>query len=82
MEHYQEVMDALSESVVIDESREAPPGVEITMSLIWLAIKAQIMMTSYPAGNKISFYRKPCIPDKKLLWYTMRKSWSLFQKPS
>jgi len=26
--------------------------------------------------------RKPCIPDKKLLWNTVRKSWSLFQNPS
>jgi len=51
------------------KSPEAPPG-------------GEIMMTSHPAGNKISLYRKPCIPDKKLLWNTMRKSWSLFQNPS
>jgi len=51
-----------------EKSREAPPG-------------GEIMMTSYPAGNKTSLYRKPCIPDTKLLWNTMRKSWSLFQNP-
>jgi len=51
------------------KSREALPGEEI-------------MMTSFPAGKKTSVYRKPCIPDKKLLWNTMRKSWSLFQNPS
>jgi len=39
-------------------------------------------MTSYPVGNKTSLPRKPCIPDKKLLWITIRKSWSLFQNPS
>jgi len=52
-----------------EKSREAPSGVEI-------------MMTSYPAGNKTSLYQTPCIPDKKLLWNTMRKSWSFFQNPS
>jgi len=34
-------------------------------------------MTSYPACNKISLSRKPCIADKKLLWITIMKSWSL-----
>jgi len=54
MEHYQEVMVALSESV-IKKSPEAPPG-------------GQITMTSYPACKKTLLSRKPCIPDKKLLW--------------
>jgi len=35
------------------------------------------MTTSYPAGNTTSLYRKPCIRDKKLLWVTIRKCWSL-----
>jgi len=48
---------------------EAPPSGEFTM-------------TSYPPWNKTSLSRKPCIPDNKLLWNTIRKSWSLFQKPS
>jgi len=52
-----------------EKSPEALPG-------------GEIMMTSYPACNKTSLYRKPCTPDKKLLWNTMRKSWSLFQNPS
>jgi len=37
-----------------EKSRETPPGVDITM-------------TSYPACNKSTFSRKPCIADKKLL---------------
>jgi len=52
-----------------EKSRKAPPG-------------GEIMMLSYSAGNKTSLYRKPCIPDKKLLWNTVGKSWSLFQNPS
>jgi len=36
-----------------EKSHEAPPG-------------RDIMMTSYPAGNKTSIYQKPCIPDKKV----------------
>jgi len=52
-----------------EKSREASAG-------------GEIMMTSYPAGNKTSLYRKLCIPDKKLLLNTMVKSWSLFQNPS
>jgi len=48
---------------------EAPPNGEITM-------------TSYPPSNKTSLSRKQCIPDKKLPWHTIRKSWSLFQNPS
>jgi len=48
---------------------EAPPGGEITM-------------TSNPIGNETSLSWKPCVPDKKLLWYTTTKSWSLFQNPS
>jgi len=41
-----------------------PPGGEITM-------------TSYPACNKTSLSRKPRIADKKLLWITIMKYWSL-----
>jgi len=43
---------------------EAPPGGGLTK-------------TSYPVGNKTSLSRKPCITDKKLLWITIMKSWSL-----
>jgi len=39
-------------------------------------------MTSYPVYNKTSLSRKPCIEDKKLLWNTIGKTWSLFQNPS
>jgi len=42
----------------------------------------EIMMTSYPVGNKTSLSRKLCIPDKTLLWIAIRLSWSLFQNPS
>jgi len=42
----------------------------------------QITMTSYPACNKTSLSNKPCIPDIKLLWNAIRKSWSLFQNSS
>jgi len=42
----------------------------------------EITMTSYPAINKTSLSRKPCIPAEKLLRNTMSKSWSLFQNPS
>jgi len=52
-----------------EKSPVAPPSAEITM-------------TSYPTFIKTSLSQKPCIPDKKLLWTTMRKSWSLFQNPS
>jgi len=34
------------------------------------------------ACNKTSLSRKPCIPDEKLLWNAIKKSWSLFQNPS
>jgi len=51
------------------KSPEAPPSGEIAM-------------TSYPACNKTSLSPKPCITDKKVLWNTIRKSWSLSQKPS
>jgi len=47
-----------------EKSREVPPGGGLTM-------------TSYPIGNKTSLSRKPCIADKKLLWITIMKSWSL-----
>jgi len=53
-----------------EKSPEAPPSGEITM-------------TSYPACNKTSLSRKPCIPDKKLLWnIIISKSRLLFQNPS
>jgi len=48
---------------------EAPPGGGLTM-------------TWYPLGNKTSLSLKLCIPDRKLLWNAIRKSWSLFQNPS
>jgi len=54
--------------ILHEKSPEALPSGEITM-------------TSYPVGNKTSLSLKPCIPDKKLLWNTMRKSWSHFQNP-
>jgi len=52
-----------------ENSPEAPPSGEITM-------------TSYPACNKTSLSREPCITNKKLLWISIRKSCSLFQNPS
>jgi len=42
----------------------------------------KITMTSYSACNKTLISRKPYIADKKLLWTTIRKSWSLLQNPS
>jgi len=68
MERYQEVMVAFSESVM-KLLPEAPPGREITMTL-------------YPPCNDTSLSRKPCIADKKLIWSSIRESWSLFQNPS
>jgi len=50
--------------------------------IAWSAPGREITMTSYPAFNKTSFSWKPCIPDKKLLWNTIRKSSSLFHNPS
>jgi len=47
-----------------EKSRETLPGGRLTM-------------TSCPVGNKTSLSRKPCIADKKLLWITIMKSWSL-----
>jgi len=52
-----------------EKVRTAPPGGGRTM-------------TSYPVGNKTSLYREPCIADKKLLWITIRKTWSLYQNLS
>jgi len=52
-----------------EKSRKAPPGVDITI-------------TSYPACNKSTLSRKPCIAYKKLQLIIIRKSWSLFQNPS
>jgi len=49
---------------------------------VWNAPSGEITLTSYPACNKTSLSRKACIPDKKLLWIAIRKSWSLFQNPS
>jgi len=37
----------------------------------------ETMITSYPACNKTSLSRKPCIANKKLLLITIMKSWSL-----
>jgi len=42
----------------------------------------EITMTSYPACNKNSLCRKPCISDKKLPRNTIRKPRSLFHNPS
>jgi len=50
MDHYQENMVALSESVV-KKVRAALPGEGLTMTLC-------------PVGNKTSLSRKPCIADK------------------
>jgi len=52
-----------------EKSPEASTGGEITMTL-------------YMVCNKTSLSRKPCIPNKKLLWITIRKSCSLFQNSS
>jgi len=38
-----------------------------------------LTMTSYPACNKTSSSRKPCIPDKTLLWNVIRKLWCFFR---
>jgi len=51
-----------------EKSPKAPPSGWITMK-------------SYPTCNKTSLSQKPCITYKKLLWNTIRKSWSLFQIP-
>jgi len=51
-----------------ENSPEAPPSEEITM-------------TSYPPCNKTSLSRKSCIPDNKLIWNTIKKSWSHYQNP-
>jgi len=50
--------------------------------IAWSALGVEITMTSYPACNKSTLSRKPCIPDKKLLLITIRKSWSHLQTPS
>jgi len=42
------------------KERKAPLGGEFTM-------------TSYPVGNKTSLSRKPCIPNKKLIWNTIQE---------
>jgi len=68
MERYQEVMVALSESVI--KHRLKRPLAEKSR---W----PHIRLSLWPR-----FLRKPCIPDKKLLWNTNRKSWSLFQNSS
>jgi len=66
MERYWEVMVAFSEFVMKNRVKR-PPGGGLTM-------------TSFPVGNKTSLSRKPCIADKKLLWITIMKSWSLSKK--
>jgi len=53
MEHYREVMIALSDSGMKNRLKR-PFGEEI-------------MMTSFPESNKTSLSRKPCILDKKLV---------------
>jgi len=63
MEYYQEVMVALSESVI----PEAPPSGGLTMTV------------SYPVGNTTSLSQKPCMVAKQLLWIIYWKLWSLFQ---
>jgi len=63
-ERYLEVMDALSEVVIKNRLKRPRQGGGLTM-------------TSYPVGNKTSLSRKPCIADKKILWITIMKSWSL-----
>jgi len=52
-----------------ENSPEAPPSGEMTM-------------TSNSPCNKTSLSRKPCMPDKKIIWNTISKSWSLFQNLS
>jgi len=59
MEHYQEVMVALSDSVK-KISRKRPPSVEITM-------------TSNSACNETSLFWKPCILDQMLVRNAIRK---------
>jgi len=54
MERDREVMVALTESVM-ENRLKRPSGGKITM-------------TSYPACNKTSLSRKPCIPDTNLPW--------------
>jgi len=41
--------------------------------IAWSAPVVEITMTSYPACNKSTLPRKPCIADKKLLLITIRK---------
>jgi len=41
-----------------------------------------IAMTTYPACNKTTLSRKPCIADKKFQWNAIKKSWPLFQNLS
>jgi len=52
VERYQEVMAGRSFRIRHEQLREVPPGGEITI-------------TSYPACNKTSLSRKPCMADKK-----------------
>jgi len=66
MERYQEVIVALAETV---------------MKCAYSALCGGLTMTSKLACNKTSLFRKLYIPDKKLLWNDIRKSWSLFQHP-
>jgi len=72
MEHYQEVMVDLSE-YFMKKCVNAIPGGGLTM-------------TSYPVGNKTSLSRKPFTADRKLLCFSIMKSWSFsifyFKKPA
>jgi len=42
-------------------------------------LSGELTMTSHPPCNKTSLSRKPFIPDDKLIFNTISKSWSLFQ---
>jgi len=59
-------MVALSESIMKNRVK-LPPGKEITM-------------TSYPACNKTSLSRKPCIPDKNVTMERYQKVMVAFSK--
>jgi len=61
MEHYQEVLVALSESVMKNRVKPWRPNHDdVIFSL-----------------QKTSLSRKPCFTDDKLQWITFMKSWSL-----
>jgi len=68
MDHYQEVMLALSESVMKNRLNR-PLAVKSRWRHIWLAIKSLYLGTMQPRYK--SYY-----------WKAIRMSWSLFQNPS